>query len=63
LDLLQYAQIYAQRGNNAQALEWLRTALRLRDGGMEQLRMDPMLDPLRNQPQFQAIEREMKFPY
>ena len=58
----QYAQIYAQRGNNAQALEWLQTALRLRDGGMEYLRVDPLLDPIRNEPRFQALERELRFP-
>ena len=58
----QYATIYAQWGNRAQALEWLETALRLRDPGLEQLKTDPLLDPLRNEPRFQAIERELKFP-
>ena len=31
----QYATIYAQWGNRAKALEWLETALRLRDPGLE----------------------------
>ncbi len=44
------------------ALEWLETALRLRDGGLAWLRVDPLLDPLRNQPRFQAIERALRFP-
>jgi hypothetical protein len=26
------------------------------------LKTDPLLDPLRKEPRFQAIEREMKFP-
>jgi TolB-like protein/Tfp pilus assembly protein PilF len=58
----QYATIYAQWGNRAKALEWLGTALRLRDSGLEQLKTDPLLDPLRKEPRFQAIERELKFP-
>ena len=58
----QYATIYAQWGNRAKALEWLETALRLRDPGLETLKTDPLLDPLRKEPRFQAIERELKFP-
>ena len=58
----QYATIYAQWGNRAKALEWLETALRLRDPGLEHLKTDPLLDPLRQEPRFQAIERELKFP-
>jgi TolB-like protein len=58
----QYATIYAQWGNRAQALEWLETALRLRDSGLEYLKTDPLMDPLRKEPRFQAIERELKFP-
>jgi TolB-like protein/Tfp pilus assembly protein PilF len=58
----QYATIYAQWGNRAQALDWLETALRLRDPGLRLLKTDPLLDPLRQEPLFQAIERELKFP-
>jgi TolB-like protein/Flp pilus assembly protein TadD len=58
----QYAAIYAQWGNRAKALEWLETALRLRDPGLVYLKTDPLLDPLRKEPSFQAIERELKFP-
>ena len=58
----QYATIYAQWGNRAKALEWLETALRLRDSGLVQLKTDPLMDPLRKEPRFQAIERELKFP-
>ena len=58
----QYATIYAQWGNRAKALEWLETALRLRDSGLEGLKTDPLMDPLRQEPRFQAIERELKFP-
>jgi tetratricopeptide (TPR) repeat protein len=58
----QYATILAQWGNQAQALEWLETALRLRDPGLEYLKTDPLLDPLRQEQRFQAIESELKFP-
>jgi TolB-like protein/cytochrome c-type biogenesis protein CcmH/NrfG len=58
----QYATIYAQWGNRAKALEWLDTAMRLRDPGLIYLKTDPLLDPLRNEPRFQAIERALKFP-
>jgi tetratricopeptide (TPR) repeat protein len=61
-DAYQYAEIYAQWGNIAKALEWLQTALRLRDPGLGDLKNDPLLDPLRKEPRFQAIERELKFP-
>jgi serine/threonine-protein kinase len=58
----QYATIYAQWGNRAKALESLEMAWRLRDPGLEFLKTDPLLDPLRKEPRFQAIERELKFP-
>ena len=58
----QYATIYAQWGNRAKALEWLDTAWRLRDPGLETLKTDPLLDPIRQEPRFQAIERQLKFP-
>jgi hypothetical protein len=57
-----YATVYAQWGNLPKALEWLETALRLGDSGLELLKTDPLLDPLRKEPRFQAIERELKFP-
>ena len=38
------------------------TATRLRDPGLELLKTDPLMDPLRNEPRFQAMMRELKFP-
>jgi TolB-like protein/Tfp pilus assembly protein PilF len=58
----QYAEIYAQWGDRAKALEWLEMAWRLRDPGLLTLKTDPLLDPLRQEPRFQAIEGELKFP-
>jgi serine/threonine-protein kinase len=61
-DAYQYATIYAQWGDRPKALEWLETAMRLRDTGLEFLKTDHLLDPLRHEPRFQAIERELRFP-
>ena len=58
----QNAEIYAQWGDAPKALEWLETALRLRDPGLADLKTDVLLDPLRQAPRFQAIERALKFP-
>jgi hypothetical protein len=58
----QYSTIYAQWGDRAKALEWLETAWRLRDSGLVYLKIDPLMDPLRQEPRFQAIERELEFP-
>ncbi len=58
----QYAAFYAQRGENLKALEWLETALRLRDAGLESLKTDSLMDPIRQEPRFKAVIRELKFP-
>ena len=58
----QCATIYAQWGDAAKALEWLGRAVRLPDAGVVYVKTDPLMDPLRNEPRFQAIERELRFP-
>jgi tetratricopeptide (TPR) repeat protein len=58
----QCATIYAQWGNTAKALEWLSRAVRLPDAGVVYVKVDPLMDPLRNDPRFRAIVRELKFP-
>jgi tetratricopeptide (TPR) repeat protein len=58
----QFATIYAQWGNTAMALEWLAAAMRARDPGLGYLKTDPLMDPLRKEPRFQAVMRELKFP-
>jgi TolB-like protein/Flp pilus assembly protein TadD len=58
----EYAMIYAQWGNSGKALEWLETALRVRDPGLEFLKIDPFMDPIRKEPRFQAVMRALKFP-
>jgi TolB-like protein len=58
----QYAGTYAQWGDTPRALEWLETAMRLRDPGLSLLQRDPVMDPLRKEPRFQAIERQLNIP-
>jgi tetratricopeptide (TPR) repeat protein len=55
-----YSLMYAQRGDTARALDWLEAAMRTRDPFLDL--KDPLLDPLRKEPRFQAIERALKFP-
>jgi tetratricopeptide (TPR) repeat protein len=61
-DAYLYATHYAQWGDVPQALDWLDKAMGLRDSGLERVKTDALLDPIRNQARFQAIERELKFP-
>ncbi len=58
----QYAQIYAQWNDLKSALDWLDKARQLGDPGLIFLRTDALLDPLRREPRFQAIEKALKFP-
>jgi tetratricopeptide (TPR) repeat protein len=56
------AEIYAQWGNAPAALQWLTKAERLHDWLLGLLKTDPLLDPIRNEPQFKALMARMKFP-
>ena len=56
------ATIYAQWGKASQALEQLDTALRKRVPELRWMKTDPLLDSLRQEPRFQAIERALIFP-
>lgn len=60
-----YATIYAQWGDQSKALEWLDHATRLRDSGfssLSNLKTDLLMDPLRKEPRFLAIEQRLRFP-
>ena len=58
----QYSTIYAQWGDIPKALDWLENAMRVRDPGLVWLRADPLMEPLRKEPRYKVIERELKFP-
>ena len=57
-----YAETYAQWGDESNALVWLKTAAKLRDTGLAQLKTDPLLDPIRGTPEFADVERGLDFP-
>jgi TolB-like protein/DNA-binding winged helix-turn-helix (wHTH) protein/Flp pilus assembly protein TadD len=54
-----YAQIYAQWGRMDDALSWLQTAIVLEDSGLIDIRVDPLLDPLRGTARFADILRRL----
>jgi len=58
----QYAGIYAQWGDIPKSLESLDDAMRRRDPGLVYLKTDPLLDPVRKESRYQAIERALNFP-
>ncbi|MEM8724144.1 MAG: TIR domain-containing protein [Pseudomonadota bacterium] len=57
----QYMQVQAQWGDEAEALSALDAAWAARDGGLIQLKNDPLLDPIRQHPRFQEILVELGF--
>jgi TolB-like protein/Tfp pilus assembly protein PilF len=57
-----FAQIYAQWGDAPAALQSLVRAEQAHGIYIWLLKMDPLLDPIRNEPQFKALLARMKFP-
>jgi serine/threonine-protein kinase len=57
-----YAEIYAQRAEIEQGLQWLKKAEELHDPVLLIMRSDWMVDPLRDRPEFKAIEARLNFP-
>jgi TolB-like protein len=58
----QYAQIYAQAGENDRAFAALGKALEVKDPGMTGIRTDPFLDPIRTDARYTALLKRMNFP-
>jgi len=54
-----YEKLGRHAGNSSKALEWLERALQ--DPGLDQLKVDSLLDPLRKEPRFHAVTRELTF--
>jgi TolB-like protein/Flp pilus assembly protein TadD len=61
-DTYEFAAIYAQWGDIPKALASLEKSMRLRNRGLIYVKTDPLVDALRKEPRFQAIERALKFP-
>jgi tetratricopeptide (TPR) repeat protein len=55
------AAVYLALGDKDQAIQWLRKDYADRGNWMNQLKVDPVMDPLRSDPRFQALMRKMKF--
>lgn len=56
------AATYLAMGDKEQALDWLQRASTDDRGWMVWLKVDPVMDPLRNDPRFQKLMGDMKFP-
>jgi tetratricopeptide (TPR) repeat protein len=57
-----YAGLYAQWGDNRAALDWLATAERTHASALAILKTSWLLDPVRNEPAFKALEQRLNFP-
>ncbi|MEM8919298.1 MAG: TIR domain-containing protein [Pseudomonadota bacterium] len=57
----QYAQIYAQWGDMARSLAALDAAWQLRDAGLTALYADPLLTPVREEPEYVKLVKTMGF--
>jgi TolB-like protein/tetratricopeptide (TPR) repeat protein len=58
----QIACAYAWRGEADKAFEWIDRALAVQDGGVSELRLEPLLRGLRSDPRFKALEARLKLP-
>jgi TolB-like protein len=56
----QVAEVYAWRGEKDKAFEWLERAYTQRDGGLIDIKFDPLLDRLRGDPRYKALLKKMK---
>jgi TolB-like protein len=56
------ALIYAGLGDKDQAFAWLEKSLAAHDKGMTYLKIDPCLDPLRNDPRFRDLVQRVGLP-
>jgi hypothetical protein len=58
----EFARVYAQWGKTDEAMKWLASAVTTEDPNLLILKVDWMLGPIRNEPEFMALERRMNFP-
>lgn len=56
------AEVFAWRGEKDKAFEWLERAYQRRDGGLVQLKSDPLLDSLRGDSRYRVLLRKMNLP-
>ena len=58
----QKAEVLAQLGRKDEAIATLSEAYEKRDSGLTTILVDPLLDPLREDPRFDAIVKRIDFP-
>ena len=58
----QYGEIYAQLGDKDRAFAEFDNAIAAKDAGLTYLKIDPFLDPIRNDPRYAALLRRLNFP-
>jgi eukaryotic-like serine/threonine-protein kinase len=58
----QIAEVYAFRGETDHAFEWLERAYASRDGGLAQLKGDPLLKSIERDPRYAAFLKKMHLP-
>lgn len=58
----QIGEIYAQMGDKNRAFSALDRAYQIKDAGLLGLKVDPFLDPLRSDPRFAVLLKQMNFP-
>ena len=59
---VEFVYAYAGLGRKSDALDWLEKAYEERSVWVSWLKVDPMWDPLRSNPRFQALYQKMNFP-
>ena len=59
---VQIAEVYAFRGEADKASEWLDRAYRQRDGGLMFVKIDPLLNSLRQDPSYTRLLKKMRLP-
>lgn len=57
-----FAIIYAGMGEKDKAFEWLEKTYQEREYWLQTMQVQPMFDPLRDDPRFAALVRRMNFP-
>src|SRR5688572_397795 len=55
----QYAEINAQLGDHDEAFRWLGVARRIKDPGLSIVLVDPLMDPLREDPRYKKLTHEL----
>ncbi len=58
----QIAQIYAYRRETDYTFEWLERAYQQHDGGLAEMKGDPLLRNIENDPRYAAFLKKMKLP-